>query len=116
MYRARHRRVEVRREGTSWLTALLRDVGVETLNDLRTGNTRWSPIRMTCRVGASCAFPGTTPNAAWREQQRVVDAVRASMAIPFYFRPAQVTTQNDTATWIDGGLFANLTITVFRPH
>lgn len=37
----------------------------------------------------------------------------ASMAIPFYFRPVQVTTQNGTATWVDGGLLANFAITVF---
>ena len=45
--------------------------------------------------------------------ERVVDAVRASMSIPFYFRPVDVDTGNGTATWVDGGLLSNFPITVF---
>jgi NTE family protein len=51
---------------------------------------------------------GKTANA-----ERVVDAVRASMSIPFYFRPVDVQTANGTVTWVDGGLLSNFPITVF---
>jgi len=47
------------------------------------------------------------------DTERVVDAVRASMSIPFYFRPVQVTTNRGKATWVDGGLLSNFPITVF---
>ncbi|WP_042377702.1 patatin-like phospholipase family protein [Streptacidiphilus melanogenes] len=47
------------------------------------------------------------------DRQRVVDAVRASMSIPFYFRPVQIETATGTATWVDGGLLSNFPITVF---
>jgi NTE family protein len=47
------------------------------------------------------------------DDQRVVDAVRASMSIPFYFRPVDVRTDRGTVTWVDGGLLSNFPITVF---
>jgi NTE family protein len=47
------------------------------------------------------------------DEQRVVDAVRASMSIPFYFRPVHVPTESGVATWVDGGLLSNFPITVF---
>jgi NTE family protein len=47
------------------------------------------------------------------DAERVVDAVRASMSIPFYFRPVDVQTANGTVTWVDGGLLSNFPITVF---
>jgi NTE family protein len=46
-------------------------------------------------------------------EQRVVDAVRASISIPFYFRPVRVKTASGTVTWVDGGLLSNFPITVF---
>ena len=51
--------------------------------------------------------------AAKADEQRVVDAVRASMSIPFYFRPVQMHTDRGTATWVDGGLLSNFPITAF---
>ena len=47
------------------------------------------------------------------DRERIVDAVRASMAIPFFFTPVTVETGRGTATWVDGGLLANFPITVF---
>jgi NTE family protein len=47
------------------------------------------------------------------DAQRVVDAVRASASIPFYFRPIDVKTDRGTVTWVDGGLLSNFPITVF---
>ncbi|MGD3111858.1 patatin-like phospholipase family protein [Streptomyces sp. YGL11-2] len=47
------------------------------------------------------------------DRQEVVQAVRASMSIPFYFRPVQISTDRGTATWVDGGLLSDFPITVF---
>jgi len=44
---------------------------------------------------------------------RVVDAVRASMSIPFFFRPVTFTTPAGKVTWVDGGMLSNFPITVF---
>jgi NTE family protein len=56
-------------------------------------------------------------------KQRIVDAVRASMSIPFFFQPVQfpvhsVTINGQTLdagriTWVDGGLLANFPVDVF---
>ncbi len=46
--------------------------------------------------------------------EKIVDAVRASMSIPFYFRPVQFGVHPEgTVTWVDGGLLSNFPITVF---
>ena len=44
---------------------------------------------------------------------RVVDAVRASMSIPFFFRPFEQPTAFGTCTWVDGGVLQNFPVTVF---
>ena len=43
----------------------------------------------------------------------VVDAVRASMSIPFFFQPFRQDTPEGSCTWVDGGLLQNFPITVF---
>jgi len=57
---------------------------------------------------------------------RVVDAVRASMAIPFFFTPSITTGQDCTHggchypagkyVWVDGGLLSNFPVEVFDPN
>lgn len=47
------------------------------------------------------------------DKQSIADAVRASMSIPFFFRPVNVETDHGVATWVDGGLLSNYPITVF---
>jgi len=47
------------------------------------------------------------------DRQPVVEAVRASMSIPFFFRPVQVATDRGRVTWVDGGLLSNFPITAF---
>jgi len=107
-----------------WLTPLLRDRGVTTFKDLRipdSGGSLEDYQKYSLVVHASDLSRGVLVRLPWdytkygmdANEQPVVDAVRASMAIPFYFRPVQVTTQNGTATWVDGGLLANFAITVF---
>lgn len=46
--------------------------------------------------------------------QRIVDAVRASMSIPFFYRPVTWTEKDGRKTWlVDGGMLSNFPITVF---
>jgi NTE family protein len=44
----------------------------------------------------------------------VVDAVRASMSIPFFFQPFHQKTPQGKCTWVDGGMLQNFPITVFN--
>lgn len=44
---------------------------------------------------------------------RVVDAVRASMSIPYFFRPFLQKTPYGECTWVDGGMLQNFPITAF---
>lgn len=46
-------------------------------------------------------------------QQPVVEAVRASMSIPFFFRPVRLSTDRGQVTWVDGGMLSNFPITAF---
>lgn len=46
--------------------------------------------------------------------QRIVDAVRVSMSIPFFFRPVGWSRENGRRTWlVDGGMLSNFPITEF---
>ncbi|MEB4208107.1 patatin-like phospholipase family protein [Mycobacterium sp. 94-17] len=51
------------------------------------------------------------------DEQPVADAVRASMAIPFFYRPVKLTgTDGTTSTLVDGGVLSNFPIDTFdRP-
>ncbi|MEV0466894.1 patatin-like phospholipase family protein [Nocardia tengchongensis] len=108
-----------------WLTPLLSDVGVRTFGDLRvtddpgTGlaahqryrlvvNTTDLTRRALVRLPWDYAQYGKDPDI-----ELVATAVRASMSVPFFFRPVTVTTQHGEATWVDGGLLSNFPITVF---
>lgn len=57
------------------------------------------------------------------DDELIVDAVRASMAIPFFFEPVHVEFQTDddgaasttaSATWVDGGLLSNFPMETFN--
>ncbi len=86
-----------------WLGDVLDDIGVTTFGDLAIDD----PARRQPPAGAALlargprlghhprqvayASPGTTPSTgSSAEQQRIVDAVRASMSIPFFFTPVHV--------------------------
>lgn len=107
-----------------WLTPLLADAGVHTFADLRIpdhGGCLEDHQRYSLVVHASDLSRRALVRLPWdyelygltADEQKVVDAVRASISIPFYFRPIQVKTQRGTCTWVDGGLLANFPITVF---
>jgi NTE family protein len=51
------------------------------------------------------------------DEQLVADAVRASMAIPFFYRPVKLTgASGSTSTLVDGGVLSNFPIDTFdRP-
>jgi NTE family protein len=109
---------------TDWLGPLLEDAGVRTFADLRLDDPGSSLADYQCYslvVHASDLTRRVLVRLPWdydqygqvADEQRVVDAVRASMSIPFYFRPVQVGTPKGTATWVDGGLLSNFPITVF---
>jgi NTE family protein len=44
----------------------------------------------------------------------IVDAVKASMSIPFFFRPFKQKTADGECTWVDGGLLSNFPVTCFE--
>ena len=110
-----------------WLGNLLADLGVETFADLAIGededpgsalpaDRRYRLVVHTSdlsrgalvRLPWDCDRYGLDPRSL-----RVVDAVRASMSIPFFFRPVVVPTPTGKVTWVDGGLLSNFPITVF---
>lgn len=102
-----------------FLTGALGDLGVRTFGDLRTGEQlppyAWSLVvtvsdlsrRRLVRVPWDLPSYGLDP-----DEFSVATAVRASSAIPFFFRPVQVA----GATWVDGGLLSDFPIELFdRP-
>jgi NTE family protein len=110
-----------------WLGNLLADLGVHTFADLAISDSddpdtglpadqRFRLVVHTSDIsrGALVRLPwdypyyGQDPAA-----MRVVDAVRASMSIPFFFRPVSFSTPSGKVTWVDGGMLSNFPITVF---
>ena len=49
----------------------------------------------------------------WAGDQRVASAVRASMAVPFFFTPVEVQTPRGAVTWVDGALLSNFPVRMF---
>jgi len=107
-----------------WLSAELAKTGVTTFSDLRIvdpGSSLEPYQAYSLVVHASDLSRGVLVRLPWdyseygvdADEQLVVDAVRASMSIPFYFEPVQIKTDRGTATWVDGGLLSNFPITVF---
>jgi NTE family protein len=110
-----------------WLGNVLDGLGVRTFADLRIADDddhgtslppeqRYRLVVHTSDIGRGVLvrlpwdyhYYGQDPDAA-----RVVDAVRASMSIPFFFRPVTVRTPTGESTWVDGGMLSNFPITVF---
>jgi len=109
---------------TEWLGPLLAAVGVRTFADLRLDDPEAGPFdyqRYSLVVHATDLSRRALVRLPWdysqygknADRQLVVDAVRASMSIPLYFRPVQVETPSGAVTWVDGGVLANYPITVF---
>ncbi len=107
-----------------WLQPILTDLDVTTFGDLRLadpGGTLMPYQAYSLVVHSTDLTRRALVRLPWDYQrygrdadtQRLVDAVRASMAIPLFFRPVQLKTAQGTVTWVDGGLVAGFPITVF---
>jgi NTE family protein len=108
-----------------FLCPALEAAGVRTFGDLRIDDDPGSSLAEHQRYSLVIHVADLTHKVLVRlpwdyplygldaDQQQIADAVRASMSIPFFFRPVQVETDHGAATWVDGGLLANYPITVF---
>ena len=110
-----------------WLGNVLADLGVHTFADLAitdaddpgTGLPADQRFRLVVHTsdisrGALVRLPWDYPHYGQNPAaMRVVDAVRASMSIPFFFRPVSFSTPTGKVTWVDGGMLSNFPITVF---
>ncbi|OBK42032.1 hypothetical protein A5658_00145 [Mycobacterium sp. 1245111.1] len=121
-----------------WLTSKLEPLGIRTFADLKiTGDsgTALAPYqRYRLVTHTSDLTRGTLVRLPWDlhyyllsgegqgdaakqieviDSYRIVDAVRASMSIPFFFQPFEQKTARGICTWVDGGLLQNFPVTVF---
>lgn len=107
-----------------WLTGVLADLGVETFGDLRTDDAgddgavhhRYGLVVMVSDLSRRrlAQLPWDyTEYALDPDEQRVVDAVRASTSIPYFFEPVHLAGARGTSTLVDGGLLSNYPIGTF---
>ena len=107
-----------------WLSGVLADLGVRTFGDLRTDDpgddgslhARYSLVVTASDVSRQrfVRFPWDYPDYGLDpDEQPVVDAVRASASIPFFFEPVTLRGERGAATLVDGGLLSNYPITTF---
>lgn len=107
-----------------WLQGVLSDLGVETFADLRTDDPgddgslhhRYGLVVMVSDLSRRrlAQLPWDYPKYGLdADEQRVVDAVRASTAIPYFFEPVQLHGAHGTSTLVDGGLLSNYPISAF---
>jgi NTE family protein len=109
-----------------WLGKQLSALGVETFGDLRRDDPDSSlPAEQQYRlvVMAADITRGELVRLPWDyrdrygldpDRQRVADAVRASMSIPFFFEPVRLAGADGAAsTLVDGGVLTNFPIGTF---
>ncbi|WP_029114656.1 patatin-like phospholipase family protein [Mycobacterium sp. URHB0044] len=101
-----------------WVRGQLRDLGVTTFGDLALhDDTLPEEQRYRLVVTVADVTTGQQVRLPWDyrrvygldpDEQLVADAVRASMSIPFFFRPVTLTSATGRAsTLVDGGLLSN---------
>lgn len=104
-----------------FVAATLKALGVETFGDLRLDDDELPPERRyRLVVTATDVHRGLLVRLPWDyrgvygldpDEQSVADAVRASMSIPFLFRPVTLTSAAGLkSTMVDGGLLSNYPI------
>jgi NTE family protein len=104
-----------------WIRKQLAGLGVVTFGDLAIDDEELPPEqRYRLVVTVADVTTGQLVRLPWDyrrvygldpDEQLVADAVRASMSIPFYFRPVTLTsTAGLTSTLVDGGLLSNFPI------
>ncbi len=110
---------------STWLGELLASRGVRTFGDLRIDDTDGSlppSRRYRLVVTALDVSHGTLLRLPWDyhrygldpDKQSVVDAVRASASVPFFFEPAQLhDARGNTSLLVDGGVVADFPVAIF---
>lgn len=104
-----------------WVRAQLADLGVRTFGDLALADPELpAEQRYRLVVTVSDTTTGQLVRLPWDyrrvygldpDEQSVADAVRASMSIPFFFRPVTLTSATGLrSTLVDGGLLSNFPI------
>jgi NTE family protein len=120
-----------------WLGGVLEGIGITTFGQLRIRDSDdpGSALPDGCRyrlvVHTADVTRGKLVRLPWDypqygvapDDQRIVDAVRASMSIPIFFDPVRfgakaasvdgVSCPAGTVTWVDGGLLSNFPVEVF---
>ncbi len=121
-----------------WLTSKLEPLGIRTFADLKISGDdgtclapyqRYRLVTHTSDLtrGALVRLPWDLPyyllsgkdqadsarQLAVIDSYPIVDAVRASMSIPFFFQPFELKTALGACTWVDGGVLQNFPVTVF---
>lgn len=111
-----------------FLTGALGELGVRTFGDLRipVGDPAAEALpdarayRLVVTVSdlsrqRLARLPWDLPSydVADVDDMPVARAVRASAAIPFFFRPVRQPTLHGEATWVDGGLLSNFPVELF---
>lgn len=108
-----------------FLTGALGDLGVQTFADLRIPDDDPAadglPPQRRSRLVVTVSdlsrsrlarLPWDLPDYG-ADDLPVARAVRASAAIPLYFRPVRQPTPTGPATWVDGGLLSNFPVQLF---
>jgi NTE family protein len=104
-----------------WVRSQLENLGVRTFGDLAIRDDSLPPEqRYRLVVTVADVTTGQLVRLPWDyrrvygldpDEQSVADAVRASMAIPFFFRPVMLqSTTGLTSTLVDGGILSNFPI------
>ncbi len=104
-----------------WVRSQLKDLGVTTFGDLALDDADLpEERRYKLVVTVADVTTGQLVRLPWDyrrvygldpDEQPVADAVRASMSIPFFFRPVALhATSGLTSTLVDGGLLSNFPI------
>ena len=108
-----------------WLDDVLRSHGVRTFGDLPyvdadrppTPDKAFRLVVMTSDISQGCLrrLPWEYPRYGLAaHEQPVVDAVRASMSLPFFYEPVRLKAADGTESWlVDGGMLSNFPIDVF---
>lgn len=108
-----------------FLTGVLEDLGVRTFADLQLPDD--DPAAEGLPPGRRSRLVVTVSDLSRQRLARlpwdlpdygvadlpVARAVRASAAIPFFFRPVRQPTPGGDATWVDGGLLSNFPVELF---
>ena len=106
----------------TWLGGLLAERGVRTFGDLADEAATRIEDRYPLVVMATDITRGELIRLPWDyeryghdpDEQLVVDAVRASMAIPIFYEPARLRAADGrVSTLVDGGVLSNFPIDVF---